>query len=332
MQSTLLKIFQRVLPWLVALGLFAWMFHRIPPAPLLQALERAPLIPFALYSIVYFLIVGALDTWTLQRVITQFEGPIRMGEIWPSRCVSYLFALVNYNAGQAALAGYIKKIKGFSFFKTLGNVFFITVTDLYLIITFAFIASFFVDISLQGSPLTRWIQTAGYVAFAALFLHLAFWHRWFTKLLPVKMHSKMHFAFGDWVRGRHLFSAFHQAKLLDYLKVALYRLPLHLIFIANMWVVVRLFGAAIGWKDVFGTVPIIFLFGALPISPGGLGVSQVATVELLKDKITSPHFATGSMGAEETLFALSLAWLGVNYLIKALVGLYYFRKYPIRLK
>ena len=328
MSSALLKILQRLLPWLVAMGLLAWMFHRIPPAQLLQATQRASIIPFALFSILYFLVIGFLDTLTLKRVITQFEGPIGMSEIWPSRCISYLLSLVNYNAGQAALAGYVKKTKGYSFFKTLGNVFFITATDLYLIITFAFIASFFVEISLQGNSLTQWIQTVGYVAFAALFLHLAFWHRWFAKILPFKTH----FAFADWVRGRHLFSAFHQAKLWDYFKVALYRLPLHLTFISSFWVIVRLFGATIAWKDVFGTIPIVFLFGALPISPGGLGVTQVATVELLKDKIASPHFQTGSFGAEETLFALSLAWLGANYLIKMLVGLYYFRKYPIRLR
>jgi uncharacterized membrane protein YbhN (UPF0104 family) len=328
MKSEFFKILQKLLPWLVALGLFAWLFHRIPPAQLLQAFRQVAPLPFILYAVVYFLAIAVLDTWTLKRVISQFEGPIAMSEIWPSRCVSYLFSLVNYNAGQASLAAYIKKSKGYSFFKTLGNVFFITATDLYLIITFAFIASFFVDISLQGSSLSGWIQMVGYVAFAAFFLHLAFWHRWFSRILP----EKMHFAFGDWIRGRHLFSAFHQAKLKDYFRIALYRLPLHLIFIANMWVVARLFGATIAWKDVFGTVPIIFLFGALPLSPGGLGVSQVATVELLKNKISSPYFATGSMGAEETLFALSLAWLGANYFIKILVGLYYFWKYPIRLR
>lgn len=327
MASKLLKILQRLLPWLVAVSLLAWMFHRFPPSQLLEAARRASLVPFLLFETLYFLVVALLDTWTLKRVITQFEGPIRFSEIWPSRCISYLLALVNYNAGQAALAGHIKKTKGYSFFKTLGNVFFITATDLYLIIAFAFISSFFVEISLQGNSLTRWIQTVGYVAFTALFLHLAFWHRWFAKIIPFKTH----FAFEDWIRGRHLFSAFHQAKLKDYFKVALYRLPLHLIFISSFWVVVRLFGASIAWKDVFGTIPIVFLFGTLPISPGGLGVTQVATVELLKNKITSSHFATGSLGAEEMLFALSLAWMGANYFIKLMVGLYYLRKYPLRL-
>ena len=328
MKSAWLKNLQRVLPWIVAVAIFAWMFHRIPPGQMLQAFRHVPPIPFALYSIIYVLTVAGLDCWALKTVISQFEGPITMKEVWPSRCVSYLPSLVNYNAGQAALAAYIKKTKGYSFFKTLGNVFFVTATDLYLIICFAFIASFFVDISLKGTSLTRWIQTVGYVAFAAFFLHLAFWHRWFAKIFP----AKIHFAFGDWIRGRHLFSAFHQAKLKDYFKVALHRLPLHLIFISNMWVTVRLFGATIALRDVFGSVPIVFLFGALPLSPGGLGVSQAATIELLKNKIASPYFATGSMGAEETLLALSLGWLCANYLLKALLGLYYFRKYPLRLQ
>lgn len=326
MTTRLLKIVPRVLPWIVAAGILVWLFDRYPPAKMIQALQQVRLLPFILYSVGYFILVGVLDTWALSRVFSQFEGPTRLGEVWPSRCVSYLLSLVNYNAGQAALAGHLKESKGFGFFKTLGNIFFVTATDLYLVIAFAFLATFFIDIHLADTSLSHWIRSVAYVALAALFLHLAFWHRWFSKILPFRVH----FAFVDWIRGRHLFSAFHQAKLKDYFKVALYRFPLHIIFIANWWIVIELFNAKIAWQDVLGTVPIIYLLGALPISPGGLGVTQAATVELLKNKISSPNFLPGSLGAQETLFALSLAWVGANYLLKVLVGFFYYWKYPIR--
>jgi uncharacterized membrane protein YbhN (UPF0104 family) len=304
----------RTLPWVVALGLLVFLFKKIPPQELWSSYHRVSLVPFLLFAIVYFLAVGLLDTYGLSRVLSKFCNPIHLGELWPGRCVSYLISLVNYNAGQVGLAGYLKRKKDFSFFKSLGSIFFVTATDLYWIVFLAFLGSFFVDFQFEGFSLSLWTQRIGYIAFLALLLHLAFWNRWFYKILPFKFH----FAFADWIRGRHLFQAFHHAKLKDYLLTALRRLPLHLIFISSMWVLVRLFGGTITWRDTFATVPIIFLLGALPITPGGLGAVQIATVELLKDKVVGPH-------PEEMLFALSLAWMGTNYLLKVLFGLIYFR-------
>ena len=304
----------RALPWLVALGLLGFLFYKIPPQDLWSSYRRASLLPFLLFAVVYFFAIALLDTWGLSRVLSKFSSPIRLAELWPGRCVSYLISLVNYNAGQVGLAGYLKRKKDFSFFKSVGSIFFVTVTDLYWIIFFAFLGSFFVDFRLEGLALSLWIKRIGFIALLAFFLHLAFWNRWFDKILPFKFH----FAFADWIRGRHLFQAFHQAELKDYFFTALRRLPLHLIFISSMWVLVRLFGGTISWGDTFATVPIIFLLGALPITPGGLGAVQIATVELLKDKVVYPH-------PEEMLFAMSLAWMGTNYLLKTLVGLIYFR-------
>jgi len=319
-----LKIIQALFPWLVAAALLAYLFQKVPPAQLWVSFRKAQVIPFLLFAVAYFAVIASLDTLGLTWVLSRFGKPIRMGEIWPGRCVSYLLSLINYNAGQGALAAYLRKTKKFSFFKTLGSVFFVTATDLYWIIILAFVGSFFIELSLKGVSLTDWVQRIAYVAFAGFFLHLAFWHRWFSKILPFKVH----FAFVDWIRGRHLFQAFHHAKIRDYLKIALLRLPLHLFFISSMWVLVRIFGGTISWQDVFATVPIIFLLGALPLTPGGLGAVQIATVELLKNEVHSPNFLPGSQGAEEMLFALSLSWMAANYLLKTLLGIFYLIKEP----
>ena len=65
-------------------------------------------------------------------------------------------------------------------------------------------------------------------------------------------------------------------------------------------------------------MPLIFLIGTIPITPGGLGTTSAATVELL-----SPHL-TGSIlskvGAKQILFAASLMWVFVNYVLKAILG------------
>jgi len=324
MTKKLLKYLKILLPWLVALGLFLYLFNKIPPSQVLNSLKFVHLLPFLAFAAFYFLYVILIDTATLSKVISQFSAPLSFKQLWPARCVSYLLSIVNYNAGQAGIALYVKKTRGASLFKTLGAVFFVTAIDLYWIITLAFLGSFFIDMEIQGIALGQWVQRVSYVAFAALFLHLAFWRRWFGKILPFKFH----FGFGDWLRGRHLFQTFHHAQLKDYFRIALYRLPLHVMFIGSLWALIRLFGAYLPWKDVFATVPIIFLFGALPVTPGGLGAVQIATVELLKNKISSPAISQGLVQPEELLFAMSLSWMAINYLYKVALGLYYWLSRP----
>lgn len=309
----------RLFTWVIGFGLLIYLFNKFPPQKLLHAFQQTTLVPLLAFMIFYFLVVAILDTVGLRWVFHRFSGNISFRDIWPARCISYLVSLINYNAGQAGLAVALKKSKGFSFFKTLGEIFFITATDLYWIILLAFISSFFYPMEWEGIALSPWIQKAGFVALIGLLLHLAFWNGNIVERLP----KKFHFSFLDWIRGRHLFQAFRHAKISDYFKVALLRLPLHLFFILSMWILIRLFGASIGFKEVLVTVPIIFFLGTIPITPGGLGTVQLATVELLKNQVSSPHFTPGSPSAEEMLFALSLAWMGSNYLIKALVGLYY---------
>ncbi|HEX5033845.1 MAG TPA: lysylphosphatidylglycerol synthase domain-containing protein, partial [bacterium] len=232
--------------------------------------------------------------------------------------VSYLVSLVNYNAGQAGIAFYLKRTKGASLFKTLGAIFFIAIVDLYWVIFLAFLGTFLMKVEYAGIDVQTWVRRVAYVSLAALFLHLTFWRGWFGKLLP----KSMHFRIGDWLRGRHLFQAFHHATLGDYFRIALLRLPIHATIITGFWFVVRLGGAEIAFRDIVAAVPIVLLMGALPLTPGGLGATQLATVELLKNHTRTPP----GVPAAELLLALSLSWMALNYLLKALAGLVMLRR------
>lgn len=299
------------------MGLLYYLFKKIPPAQVLQSLKYVNLPFFIAFSIFYFAAIMLLDTWSLSKVLTKFSVPVTVRQLLPARGISYLLSLVNYNAGQAAMAIYLKKTRGASFFKTLGSIFFVMVTDLYWIVLLAFCGSFFFEIQIPGIPLKSWVQRVGYICFAALILHLAFWRRWFTRFIP----TKIHFGFSDWVRGRHLFQPFHHAQIKDYFKIALMRLPLHVIIISSMYIVLKLFGASIRFADILANIPIIFLLGAIPVTPGGLGAVQIATVELLKNHISSPAILQGTLKPEELLFAMSLTWMFTNYFLKALTGI-----------
>jgi uncharacterized membrane protein YbhN (UPF0104 family) len=322
------KLLRTLLPWAVAAAIFYYLFQKIPPREVWHSLSYVRLAPFLLFSVVYFLGILMLDTWGLTKVIGKFSHPVSFRELLPVRCVTYLLSIVNYNAGQAGIALSLKRKQGASFFKTLGSLVFVAATDLYWLIALALLGSFFFDLNYQGIVLKDWVQRIAIFAFAALFLHMAFWQRWFSRILPVKIH----FAFADWIRGRHIFQTFHHAKVGDYLRIALYRLPIHLLIFSSVWILVHLFGATISWRDIMGSVPVIFLIGALPITPGGLGSVQFAMVELLQDKIASPAITQGDVRPQELLLALSLSWMAANYLLKVLAGFLYWLKEPSLLK
>jgi uncharacterized membrane protein YbhN (UPF0104 family) len=316
----IVKILRGAAPWAVAAALLYYLFQKYPPAQVWEALRWVRLPAFLGFGLLYFLLVLVFDTWGLARVLSQFAAPVGFRELIPARCVSYLLAIFNYNAGQAALAAYLKKTRGVGFFKTLGAILFLAVIDLYWIIALAFLGSFFYIREVGGVSLTAWVQRVGYVSLAALLLHLTFWRRWYTRILP----GRFHFSFLDWIRGRHLFQAFHQATVFDYFRAALYRFPVHVTIISSYWLLIRLFHAELPFQEVMATVPLIFLLGAIPLTPGGLGAVQIASVELLKDRVVLSPSLLGQVQAADLLFAMSLSWMFLNYSLKILTGLYFF--------
>jgi uncharacterized membrane protein YbhN (UPF0104 family) len=312
------KVLQNLVPWLIAAAILFYLFRKMPPDQVAASLKGVHLPTFLGFGLLYFLVIGSIDTYVLSKVLTRFAVPVSFKELLPARCVGYLVSLVNYNAGQAGMAFYLKRTKGASLFKTLGSIFFVTIIDLYWVVFLAFLGTFLMKVEYAGIDIQSWVRRVAYVSLAALFLHLAFWRGWFGKLLP----KAMHFKAGDWLRGRHLFQAFHHATLGDYIRIALLRFPIHATIISSFWFVLRLGGAEIAFRDVIASVPIVLLMGALPLTPGGLGATQLATVELLKNHTqTRP-----GVEAAELLLALSLAWMALNYLLKALAGLLALRR------
>jgi uncharacterized membrane protein YbhN (UPF0104 family) len=314
--KTALKHIRRFAPWLVTAALFTYLFYQIPPRKVALAFTHVRPLLFASYAVIYFTLILLMDGYSLSRVLSKFCVPVSFKEILPARGVSYLLGLLNYNAGQASLAYFLKRTKNTSFFRALGSLLFVLVIDLYWVVLFAFFGSFFIDLHLKSFDVSDWVQKLALVFFAALLVHLAFWRGWFSRLFKVNVR----FRFVDWLRGKHLFQTFHQAKVSDYLKIALLRLPMHAVIISSLYIAVTAFQIHIPFLTILTTVPVILLIGVLPIAPGGLGTVQAATVEFLKDHVSGPVFAQHSATPQEILLAMSLSWMFANYFLKALFG------------
>lgn len=301
------------MPWLVAAGVFAWLFNSYPLSTVISAAKHANLIWFSIFALFYFFFIFAMDTWAFSVTLTRFHHPVGFKELLPARAVTYLIMILNYGASQGAFAYYLKRIKQVPIWEVLGIFAFVALVDLYWLISMAFLGSFFADFQVRGFALAPSVRTFAALAMLALILHLLYWRYWSNKPWRVT----------KWLREKKLFRVFHEARLRDYLVLALMRTPVHICIISCMYVVLLTYHAHAPFLTVMGATPIAFVMGILPISPGGLGITNGILIELLQYQVQSPYISSGELTAPAIILSSSLLWIFGNMFLKAATGAIY---------
>lgn len=312
----LLIYIKKLAPWLVAAGIFAYLFHLYPPSKVWASLKLVNLPAFVIFAAGYFVFIYIVDSWVMEKVITRFSRTVSFRDIFAARGVTYLVMILNYPASQAAFAYYLKRKYGIAIFEALGVFLFIIFIDLLWIITLAFAGSFFQEYTIGSVPLGHTVKMVSVCAYTVALVWVAFWCRWPEKIIG----RRFKVPFIEKLRGRKVFHIFDQARVADYLKTAVMRIPIHFTIIISMYVVVKTFHTHIPFTKILGNVPLVFFIGTLPITPGGLGTTNAAMVELLSPYLSGPVFKTGSVTPQELLFTATLLWIFANYLMKAITG------------
>ena len=307
-----MKILKNVLPWLVALGIFFYLFHKYDPKEIWASLQVVILPIFIPFTILYFIIIYFADIFSLSKVLHRFGYTVTVMELVPVRGVTYLLMVLNYTAGQGAFAYYLKKTHKIPIFEALSIFFFIALVDLFWIISLAFAGSFFQSYEIGGNPLSTFVQFFAVSAFFLFFLGHHFWNR------PWKI--------AKWLRSKSIFKTFAEASIKDYLWTAMLRTPIHCSIILAFYILISTFNAHIPFVQVLGNMPLVFLVGVLPITPGGLGTTNAAMIALLSPHITGAYFATSTFTPSQLVLAASLLWMFMNYLLKILSGMFFMNK------
>lgn len=301
---------KRIAPWVVAALIFAYLFRLYPPSKVWEALTYVNLWSFSAFAVGYFAFIYIIDSWVMTRVLSDLSYKVSFKDIAYARGFTYLIMIVNYPASQAGFAYYLKRRYKIPIFEALGVFLFIVFIDLLWIVTLALAGSFFQDYTISGVDLGHIVKIFAICAYAFTLLWLAFWRRW----IPLK------FGFIERLRKRPAFHVFEQARVYDYLKVAVMRIPIHFTIIISMYIVLKTFGVSIPFTRILGNIPLVFLLGTLPITPGGLGTTNAAMVELLYRHVSGPIFASGAITPQEMLFTATLLWMFANYMLKVLTG------------
>jgi uncharacterized membrane protein YbhN (UPF0104 family) len=305
-----------VCPWLIAAAIFAYLFHKYPPAKVWQSLTYVNLLPFLGFSLFYFFFIYVIDAAVTGSILTKFTRKVALKDVVLARGVTYLIMVISYPASQAAFAYYFKRRYKIPIFEVLSTFLFIMFVDLWWIVTLAFVGSFFQDYTIGDVNLSRLVFTTVMIFYGVYIVWLAFWRRWpdkgFWEFITPKFIERQ--------RKREIFDLFAKATMADYLRTAVMRIPIHFTIIISFYVVIRTFGCNIPFVQILSNVPIVFLIGTLPITPGGLGTTNALLVELLKGHLTGHVFKTGAITPAELIFSATLLWMFVNYLLKVITG------------
>lgn len=303
--------FKKVFPWLVAVLIFAYLFNKYPPSSVWNSLKLINIPYFCTVALLYVFLMYLLDTYVITRIFRHFGHEALFKEQVPARGLTYLIMIINYAASQAAYALYQNKRHGTPMSETFGIFGIIVVLDLMILATLAFITTFFTTwpFEVAGMNIGTFVRIFTIVAYVGLLFNIMFWKGSLGKI-----------GFLEKFRTKDFFSVLSRSGIKDYLVVGLLRLPVHVFIMVGMYLAVKPFNVSIPFLKVLANIPLVFFIGALPISPGGLGTSNMAMVELFKPYLTSPFITAGVATAGELLFSFSLVWMFVNYLIKALIG------------
>jgi len=316
--QSLKKISKRFLPWLICGLIFYFIFssYSIQFSDLKKTLGFIKYGPLIFYSLLYFLIVLFVDCYALKYFMSRFSTSITFKETLFVRGVSFLLMIINYNAGQGAFAVYLKKTHKAPLAKSLGTVAFIMAADLIWVVTFTYVALFFVGDSAYLQLLSPYLTYGIPLIYVAFILWVMFWRS--TNTIFIQKIKKYRWV--QWLLEHDVFYIFREACLKDYIVVSLVRIPLIALTIVGTYWAFLVFQSTVSWLDLTFYSPIVLLISSIPITPAGLGTTQAAMIEFFKDGIESPLLQSGKTTPQDILLATSLVWLFCNQVYKALYG------------
>jgi len=252
------KPWQRLLPFLITAGCFAYLYDRLSHA---AAAEGSRLLPYLLRSfenvswprwlalmIPYCFLYLVLDSLVVWSAINWFNAKIRYTDILPIRASAYILSLVNEQVSKGAIALYLNRRDGIPGWEIGSSMLFLMFCEYYSLILWATIGVMLRWNDIQPVfHIIPWIALGSGVFFA--FFHLFFSGR---------------IGSGAALRERPILRAFRLAKVWQYGTVLVMRAPLVIAGVIVYTLALRLFGGSVSFGEMLGYLPVIFFGAAMP--------------------------------------------------------------------
>ncbi len=298
-------LWQRLLPWLITIACFAYLYNRIASqtpegqtvlgylgeifASVNWIAWLALMVP---YSVAYLLI----DTAVLWRVIRWFNADIAYRDLLPVRASTYIISILNEQVGKGAMALYLNRREGVPGWEVGSSMLFIMFCEFFYLLTWALIG-----VAVSWNIVPEIFHNIPYIALGAAIFLAAFIYFFRADRFGTVA-----------IRKKPLLKSFREAEWHYYPTIILIRSPA---LLGAVWVysmAAGLFGVEISFVQMIGVLPLIF-FGTL--IPGPFRAFAVALWPTLFPEHVAEMAVFGFV--QHNFFLLFNAGIGLIFLRRA---------------
>lgn len=253
-----IKLWQRLLPWLITLVCFAYLYNALHHAAaahgdgiipyLAKSFENVNWLQWLGLMIPYCIVFLLFDSLSVWAAINWFNTRIRYLDILPIRASAYILSLINEQVSKGAIAFYVNRRDGVPVWEVGSSMIFLMFCEYYSMIAWATLG-----VILQWGHVPAVFHAIPWVALGSLVFFVLFY---------LFFHGKIgtRIAFRD----RPIFRAFRRAKVWQYLAVLAIRAPLMITGVIVYTLALRLFGGTVTYREMLGFLPVIFFGAATP--------------------------------------------------------------------
>ena len=249
---------QRLLPLLITIACFAYLYRAIDRAAVAQgttllaylakSFENVNWIYWLALMVPYCCLYVIFDSLGVWCAINWFNAKIRYADILPIRASAYILSLVNEQVSKGAIAVYVNRRDGVPGWEVGSSMVLLIFCEFYSLILWATIG-----VILRWNNFQPVFHIIPWIALGALVFFVLFYLFFSGKI-----------GSGAALRDRGIFRAFRLAKVWQYAALLALRAPLVIAGVIVYTVALRLFGGSIGFGEMLGILPVIFFGAAVP--------------------------------------------------------------------
>jgi hypothetical protein len=296
----------RLLPWLVTIACFAFLYTRIDGAArrqgssaipyLMSVFEKVDWWSWLALMIPYSLFFFLIDSLVIWRVVNWFNARVPYRDILPVRASTYILSLLNEQIGKGVMAYYLNKRDGVPGWQVGSSMLFVMFCEFYYLLTWACVgAALRWDRVPEPYRVLPWVALGAAVVFVLWILYFR------GAIAPASA-----------LRDRQILHAFRRAKPWQYGAVIVLRSPALLVAAFVYSRALGLFGVESTFLEMLGVLPLVF-FGAA--TPGPMRAVAISMWVLLFPEHPAEMAAFGLV--MHNFFILFNAAIGLVFLRRA---------------
>ena len=285
---------RQILPWLASAALIAWLLHRVPLGEVREALRHGSYLPLLFYVLLEYVLTLPADAFATREALAVVGVRRSFAELMLARAATYLLGLLSYFASLGGIGWWVAK-SGIRASRATGSVLLLLVSNGMAIVLVA-ASGLLADLPQDRRELLLLLICGTLLGMVLYLMVIAARWQWLTR----------------WSVLAPLF----EAGVGGHIRAVAARLPHMLILAVLHWGAFRVWGVAIPFLQGTALTAVVLLISALPVTPNGLGTTQVLQVLFFSawaQGATAEARAADVLAFSLVHWAFSLVWqLGIG--------------------